>query len=403
MIRTRKSRRQGARIDPRFFIIIGVLVAVIGVLLFILLYHGREEITDDGAMMFTLGERNAVLIRDEKVLISSEYARLDYLREEGAEVITGEKLATVYKLGYSDELMQSLLNAREDVYRAQMDRIGSTKDARLDEMNDVIAGIRARIEDCVMTGNGENLEQLYWQLDSALKERMEYLRGKVQETEALRALYKSADDKAALLETWTETVYAPSYGVVSYYFDGYEEAMNAEKLSMLTPDLINRAVKDKGSAVWTTGDRTRACRVVDNERWFIAFLTKSSDPVRTAEGVEYDVEIKGYGTYKGTAHDPIINGSQVVNVLEFDTDIGELLNVRTATVRISAAVSGIKVKTEALKIENGITYIELLRSESHVTMRVDVLAEKDGMVIIRPHEKNETLSPGVRYWNRKRR
>ncbi|MCR5611035.1 MAG: hypothetical protein K6F68_04295 [Clostridiales bacterium] len=403
MIRTRKSRRQGARIDPRFFIIIGVLVAVIGVLLFILLYNGKEEITDDGAMMFTLGERNAVLIRDEKVLISSEYARLDYLREEGAEVITGEKLATVYKLGYSDELMQSLLNAREDVYRAQMDRIGSTKDARLDEMNDVIAGIRARIEDCVMTGNGENLEQLYWQLDSALKERMEYLRGKVQETEALRALYKSADDKAALLETWTETVYAPSYGVVSYYFDGYEEAMNAEKLSMLTPDLINRAVKDKGSAVWTTGDRTRACRVVDNERWFVAFLTKSGELTRTAEGVVYDVEIKGYGTYRGTALDPIINGSQVVNILEFDTDIGELLNVRTASVKVSAAVSGIKVRSEALKIENGVTYIELLRSESHVTMRVDVLAEKDGTAIIRPHEKNETLSPGVRYWNRKRR
>lgn len=402
MIRTRKSRRTGTRIDPRFFIIIGVLVAVIGVLLFILLYNGKEEITDNGSMLYSFGEKNAVLIRDEKVLITSEYARLDYLREEGEEVITGEKLATVYKLGYSDELLQSLLNAREDVYRAQMDRIGSTKDARLDEMNEAISDLRARIEACVMTDSGENLEQLYWLLDSALKERMDYLRDKVQETEALRALYKSADDKAALFETWTETIYAPNYGVVSYYFDGYEEAMNAEKLSMLTPDLINRAIKDKSSAVWTTGDRTRACRVVDNERWFLAFLTKSADPVRTAEGIEYDVDIKGYGTYKGKALDPIINGSNVVNILEFDSDIGELLNVRTASVRISAAVSGIKVKTEALKIENGITYIELLRSESHITMRVDVLAESDGTAIIRPHEKNETLSPGVRYWNRKR-
>ncbi|MBO4384784.1 MAG: hypothetical protein J5854_05130 [Clostridia bacterium] len=402
MIRTRKSKRSGTRVDPRFFIIIGILVAVIGVLLFILLYNGKEEITDNGAMTYSFSERNAVLIRDEKVLMSAEYARLDYLREEGEEVITGEKLATVYKLGYSDELMQSLLNARENVYRVQMDRIGSTKDARLDEMNEAIAALRARIEDCVMLGSGENLEQLYWQLESALKERMDYLRDKVQETETLRALYKTADDTAALLETWTETIYAPSYGVVSYYFDGYEEAMNAEKLSMLTPDLVNRAIKDKGSAVWTTGDRSRACRVVDNERWFLAFLTKSGDLVRTAEGVEYDVEIKGYGTYRGVALDPIINGSQVVNILEFDSDIGELLNVRTASVRISAAVSGIKVKSEALKVENGITYIELLRSESHITMRVDVLAEDNGTAIIRPHEKNETLSPGVRYWNRKR-
>lgn len=401
-MRVRKPRRERTRIDPRVLIIIGVLLVVIGVLLFILLYNGHEEITERGTMMFYLKNRDAVVIRDEEVLISSEYARLDYLRSEGADVMSGESLATVYKLGYSDELMQSLLNTREEVYRAQMERIGSTKDSHLDEINEGIQRLRRMIADCIMQGADGDLESLYRQLDNALKERMDFLKDKVQETESLRALYKAVEDKEALLDTWTDTVAAPKTGAVSYYFDGFEQAMNADKLNMLTADLINRALKDKGAASWTTDDHARVCRVVNRERWYVAFLTKSADLVRTARGVEYTVEIEGSGVYTGTALEPIINGSEIVNILEFTDDIGDLLSVRNVKLSVSASVNGIKVKSNAVRNENGLTYLELVMSDSHFTLRIDVLAENNGMVIVRPHEENDVLNEGVRYWNRKR-
>lgn len=401
-IKIRSRRRTRTRIEPRFFIIIGVLLAVIGVLLFIILYHGREEITERGTMLFTLKDRSAVLIRDETVLRSSEYARIDCLREEGSEVMAGESLATVYKLGYSDELMQSLLSAREDVYKAQMERIGSTKDPTLDSMNSAIAELRKKAGESVMLGTGGDLSGIYWQLDNALKERMDYLRGKVQETETLRSLYKTVDDRLELLSSWTETVEAPAYGAVSYYFDSYEESMNSEKLSMLSPDLINRAIKDKGSTQWSTGDRTRVCRIVDSKRWFIAFITSSDDIAMTASGVEYDVDIKGYGSFTGVGLEPLLKGSDVINIIEINAEQGELMNIRTATVNVSGTVGGIKVKSDAIKKDKGLRHIELLLSESHFWMRVDVLAEEDGMVIVRPHEESDTLNEGVRYWNRKR-
>ena len=397
----RRSRRNAARIDPRILIIIGVLVAVIGVLLFILLYHGKEEITERGMMMFRLDNRNAVVVRDETVLISQEYASLDYLKEEGSEVVSGESLATVYKLGFSSELTQSLLSAREEVYKAQMERIGSTKDQRLDEMNAAIQSLRSSISDRVVLGSGRDLESLCMELDAALAERMEYLREKVQETETLRALYSKVEEREQLISAWTLDVTAPVSGIVSYYFDGYEQAINAEKLSMLSPDLLNRAIKAKGASSWTTNDMTSVCRVVNRDRWYLAFMTKSSELTRTASGVEYDVEIKGYGTYKAVALEPMINGDEVVNILEVNTDIGDLIDVRTAKISVSSAVSGIKVKSEAIKKENGLRYLELLLSDSHYTIGVDVLAEENGMVIIRPHEATDTLNEGVRYWNRK--
>lgn len=402
--RTRRKRNTGVRtrIDPKIIIIIGVLLAAIGVLLFILLYGGKEEITERGAMTFRMNGVEAVLIRDEEVLYSAEYARLDYLREEGSDVINGESLATVYKLGYSEEIMQSLMAAREEVYEAQLERIGSTKDQRLEEMNENIDSLKARIARCLMLGEDDDLSTVYWLLDNALKERMDYLRSKVQETETLRALYKTADDKAALLSAWTETVAAPKKGTVSYYFDGYENAMNADKLSMLSPDLINRALKDKGATAWTTGDRTRVCRIVNSERWYAAFVTKGSDLKRTANGLVYEVEISGYGKYRAVALEPIVNGKEVINILEFSENIGELIDLRTVKIDITSDVSGIKIKSDAVRKDKGLTYIELLLSESHYIMRVDVLAEENGMVIIRPHDPTDVLNEGVRYWNRKK-
>ncbi|MBO4848968.1 MAG: hypothetical protein J5586_07450 [Clostridia bacterium] len=402
MIRRKKRRKTKSRISPGLIAVICGLVAVIGVLLFVLLYHGREEITERDSMLFSLYGQSAVIIRDETVYLSSEYNRLDYLQEEGASVSPGDRLAAVYKLGYSDELMQSLLSAREDVYMAQMERLGSTKDARLDEMNEGIAALKDRAEDCVMRKSGEDLETVFRQLDAALKERMEYLRNKVQETETLRALYQAAEDRETLIGTWTEEVSSTVSGAVSYYFDGYEQAMNAEKLGMLSGDLVKRALSDSASS-GASDDRTRVCRVVNRNEWYAAFLTKADELTRLAGGMEYRVSIAGYGEYTGVALEPIISGKQVVNIIKFTDDIGDLIDVRRAKIDVDASAAGIKVKSRAIIVENGEYYLELLYSDAHVRVKVDVLAEGEDYVIVRPHDSGDTLSEGVRYWNRKRR
>lgn len=400
-VRKKKKRRRPNAVSPRVYIIIGVLVAIIGVLLFLIFFRGREEITELGAASFSLKDKSAVIIRNEVCIDSAEFSKLAYYKKEGEEVKAGDKLATVYKLGYSDELMQSLLNAREDVYKAQMERIGSTKDAKLEDMNANILAISERIKSSVMLDSGEDLDILKRLLDSVLAERMEYLRAKVQETETLRALYKTVEDREKLIEAWSLDVDAPMDGIVSYYFDGYEQAMNAEKLGMLTSTLISDAIAKKNSSTWTTDDKTRVCRVVAKNDWYIAFLTKADELIRTAEGVSYEVSIDGIGVMTGVALEPVINGKEVINILKFDCDIGELIDVRSAKINVSASVSGIKVMSEAISSSGGVTYIELLFGEGRKMIRVDVLGVDGNMAIVRTHDEGDTLNEGVRYWNPK--
>lgn len=399
----KKKRGVRRRISPSVFLIAGGILLAVGIVLFLILYRGGEEVTARAAGVFRMEKVSAIVIRDEVAYSSAEHARVDCLKAEGEEVAEGDLLATVYKLGYSDALMQSLLNAREEVYKAQLERIGSTKDQRLDEMNERISALRERVSSALRIGGGEDLEALCRELDRELEARMEYLRGKVQETETLRRLYAAADSAKALIDAWTDPVSATASGSVSYYFDGYEQAMNAEKLDMLTSDLIDRAISMTGSARWTTDDKTRVCRIVNRNKWYIAFNTPEGSLSRLAAGVEYEVEVIGVGKFRGVAHEPFLSGKQIVNLLEFDEDIGLLMELRSVRLNITAPVDGIAVKNSAIAFDKGETYLELMLKDSHYRIRVDILCEtEDGSVIVRPHDSGDVLSEGVRYWNRKK-
>ena len=399
----RKKRKKRARKRRRFnwripiTILVGLILAAAAVFAFIY-FNGTEATAESAVMQFKLNNKSTVIIRSESLYTASEHIRLDFHKEEGEQVSVGDKLATVYKLGYSDELMQTLLNAREAVYEAQMERIGATKDSRLEEMNESIASLRAAVRDRVMLYEGEDLESLYRQLDEVLKLRMEYLRGKVQETENLRALYASVDEKEALISSWTEEITSQSKGVVSYYFDGYEQALTSSKLNMISADLIKRALKETGASKWNNDDKTRVCRVVNTGKWYAAFVTDAKDLTRVAEGVEYEVNFRGYGSYKGVALEPVISGTSIVNIIEFETELGGLIEARTVRADITAAVSGVSVKSKAVTFSDGKAFIKLVTGSDRRSMRVDVLASDGDTAVVRPYDSGDVLTEGVRYW-----
>lgn len=386
------------RYDPniRFYIAIGVIALLIGVLLFVLLYSGTEEITERGVMSFE-SSGSAVIIRDEVTYVAPQFTRIEYGKAEGESVSVGDLLARTYRLGYNDELMASLLDIREQVYNEQLKLIGSAKDEKLEQLEQRITALQSRISSAVMAGSGEDVSSLQAQLRLALDERREYLT-KVQAKEDLTRLYSKEENQLDIVSKWIDAVSAENSGRVSYYFDGYEQAINAEKLSIITTDLIKSALKGNASSTWTTDDNTRVCRVVSPNHWYVAFLTDKSGLTRVASGVEYTVEVEGYGSFTGVAVEPVISGDKAINIIEINSDMGGLIDVRVAKIKVSAAITGIKVRADAIQFENGLCYLELILSESHYRLRVDVLAVEGDFVIVRPHDSGDSLSEGVRYW-----
>ena len=221
----------------------------------------------------------------------------------------------------------------------------------------------------------------------------------MQETETLRALYSQADALAEVVETQRHVLYSQESGFVSFYFDDYENALNAYKLSILTSDIVSDVIKGKGGAAWTTALDTSAYRLVGGDEWYCVFLTGADEALRCVGGRSYSIAAKGHGTYTAVALEPIVSGKKVVNILKVEGAPTEFLNTRCIELTVRFDASDICVSKQAIQFENGVPYIELLLSDGKYCIFVNVLSADDKRAVINVREDQDMpIAVGVRYW-----
>lgn len=391
-------RKRSSGGSLKYIIVIGVLLLAIAVLLIIVLYEGTEAITDSGHISIDV-DYEAIIIRDESAVTTQAYDKADYIVLEGEQVSEGDHVVDIYKRGYNDELMLALQNKREQVYAAQLEQLGETRDSNLESLNDSIKQLESSISNSIMLSTGgEDVAQLERELEQQLSQRREYLKSVVQETETLRLLYAEEKECENIVNAWKMPLNAERAGKVSFYFDDYENAVNADTIGMLTADLIKGVIKGKDANEWMVRSDNFAYRIVDNTHWYCAFVTPASDPLRVSKGQKYKIDTNGYGVFEATALEPQINGKSIINVLEVNADIGELINIRSIKLSISYDATGIKVLKDAIKMVKSIPNISLMYGEGRRDVPVDVLTLDDKYMIIKSRGESEQIVAGVRYW-----
>lgn len=399
-----KFRRKRRRLKKgALAIILGFLAAAVLTILLIMYFGGSEGTVQTGAIT-AAHNYDAVVIRKEKIVSSDEFSIADYFADEGQRVEPGDAVMNVYKMGYSSEITLSLRRTQQEIYEAQLEVLGEARDVELRSFDDGIDSAKARLSNAVLTGDTASVLRIQNELTDLLSARSEYLRGYIQETETLRSLYKKESDWQRAVEDSRTELTAPTAGVVSYYFDDFSVALNADKLSTVTSDLITSALKRGKSAKLTGAARQNAYRIVDTGEWYCVFLTEISDPLRVAEGQSYPVEIAGYGDYEGVAVNSFVSGKKVVNVIKVESDVGELISARVIKARVTFAATDLKVDRRAIQFENGDPFIEVVTEEGRVGVYVNVLSDDGDHVIVNAkNTDNAPLHEGTKYWIPKRR
>lgn len=367
--------------------------AVIGaVLLFSHRDHGELE---EGSMALSLPV-TAVVIRDERSISAEKYDRASYLVNEGDRVVADTPVAAVYKWGYSDEMPQSLASLRTQIYEAQMQILEGIEYPELTVLDLSITQKEQAIRENAQQG-GADLLVLQKELTALLAERMAYLRTTVQPNEALTALYASEEEKLAQIAAYETEVLSTGEGVVSFYFDGYEEVLNDQKLETVNVELVNAAIKG-GAGATTEADETRLYRLINDAHWYIAFATPLSDPLRTVAGMRYMVAFTGYegNLYVGTALAPVVNDTGILNILEFTTPIEALISVRAVKATLGLDAEGLRLPREAVSIKDGMAGITIHQGGESRWVEVDVLSADEETAIIRSHG-SEQLYAGLRF------
>ncbi len=394
-VRTRVRRKyRNRRIGVAF---IGI-VLIAAIIFAIIKFSGYTAEMSVGEMNVDLN-REAVIIRDEAVFTTLSYSRADYLVPEGSSVESGTPVMNIYKRGYNDGIGTNLQQISEEVYAAQLEQLGDTKDNTLAGFNEAIAALEMQIAAVSMSNSSEaSIIELEQQLAQKMDERNAYLKESLQTTEKLRTLYERERQARSNLDNWLVELSAEKSGRISFYFDGYENALNKDKLSIISSPVVEGAINKRSAVSWTVESETLAYRIVNTEEWYCAFLTKADEPMRLAEGVEYKLKIAGYGEYEATALASIISGEKVVNILHVAADIGELANVRNVSISVSAVVTGVKVETSSIMSADDGQYIDIMNAGVREKTGIEVLAVKGSYSLIRAKDAEMDLNSGVKYW-----
>ena len=405
------TKRTRLNLNPKFYIFIAMAAAaVIGLL--VLFIPGRSWGVVSYGSFGTNRDVSTAIIRDEESITVEKYDKLIYLAKEGEHVDIDAPIAQVLKWGYSDDMMQSLLQIESEIYRKQSELMSGVSDADLDSINASITVVLRSIRESVMQNSGKDLLDLELELKRLLSERSQRLKDKVYASEELSSLYAEEEIRQTQISQWSSSIVATKSGKVSFYFDGFEQALNAQKLDMITSDLVSRALSGTGAGSSPEDGSALLYRLVQDGEWYCAFLTNAYDPLRVVEGEAYSVVFDGFSaTYSGIALAPVISGSKVVNILKFSMELGPFMGVRSIKANVSIEASGIKVDEDALRVQKnsegiyGSPYIEIDMGDSKAVVEVDVLGIEGGKAIIRPKEGSlaegqRFVKPGVSLWTK---
>ena len=364
------TKRTRLKLKPKFYIFIAMAAAaVIGLL--VLFIPGRSWGVVSYGSFGTNRDVSTAIIRDEESITVEKYDKLIYLAKEGEHVDIDAPIAQVLKWGYSDDMMQSLLQIESEIYRKQSELMSGVSDADLDSINASITVVLRSIRESVMQNSGKDLLDLELELKRLLSERSQRLKDKVNASEELSSLYAEEEIRQTQISQWSSSIVATKSGKVSFYFDGFEQALNAQKLDMITSDLVSRALSGTGAGSSPEDGSALLYRLVQDGEWYCAFLTNAYDPLRVVEGEAYSVVFDGFSaTYSGIALAPVISGSKVVNILKFSMELGPFMGVRSIKANVSIEASGIKVDEDALRVQKnsegiyGSPYIEIDMGDS---------------------------------------
>ena len=331
------------RLRGRFFLLLLGLIGFASLIIVLIVRGGGFAEARFGDVTGTIAATGAI-VRDENAVYTEKYEKIIFSVVEGQTVDTGAQIAQVFKRGYQDESTVTLLRLQREIYEYQKSVIGADAAAGLADIENRIAAVEQQIRDAARGAAQADMLALEQSLKSLQAERTTYLESAVPADGTLSALYASLAEQEQALTSWTRNIVnSAGPGIVSFYFDGYERVLNATQLSSVNAALI-RSVISGGNTVTALGTtaETPLYRLVQGSKWYLAFITDAAEPMRTAEGEQYYVVFDDYSTltYQATALAPVVTSSSVVNILEFNVDIGNFLDVRTVKATITHAAQG---------------------------------------------------------------
>ncbi|MBQ9263043.1 MAG: hypothetical protein IJ189_02390 [Clostridia bacterium] len=302
---------------------------------------------------------DAVLVRSETVYAQEGVSQIDYIADEGADIKRGDTVATIYTSGFSSREWTTLQNYRNQIKEYHKVLIGNAAaDTRLLSLTTQVRERALEAQRLVQGARG-SLNGQETLLQEAMQSLRIYMRQKYPDDQKLSRLYDEENTQLQRISTWSKQFAAVSDGLVSFYTDGYEPALNMTNYGDYTPAQVRsmyngNAPQVQGQTV--SRNSTDIYRLVRKEPWAVLLLCSDQEwtPVT---GRSYEMLIENFDNIivHATVESFTRSGGELlVRLLVENTDaLSNVLYIRSCKVQVGESVNTLMVPSRAIYIQNG--------------------------------------------------
>lgn len=362
------------------YIGLGALVVVLGIMGVTQLLNSTEPRT----ALVTISERgsiyagNAIIVRDESVFMQESVSDILYLAQENSTVTRGDPVCTVYTTGFSQKELTQLQTFRRQIkdYLKILRGQSDAPDTKLQLLENTIYDRAVETRALVQGAHGNliNQERL---LTEAIRSRYTYLRQKYPDDTKLTRLYDNETNQMQRIEVWTKQYAANDNGIVSFYTDGFEGALNLDTYSQYSPQQVRSMYEGKvpeGAA--RPKNSVDIYRLVRPYSWSVLMLAEDLtwNPV---VGETYQLMIESFDntTVEATVESVTRAAGDLLVRLTVTSPVDPVLNIRSCHVQLSTSLITYQVPTSAIVNKDGVIGLVVSFKEGQFIVPIVVVSQ----------------------------
>ncbi len=330
---------------------------------------------------------NAIIVRDETVFMQEGVSDIKYIAQENAGVNRGDPVCTVYTTGFSNRELNSLLNYRKQIKEYLKILMGevSSPDTRLQLLETTIFDRAVETRALVQGAHGNLLNQEAL-LKEAINSRYTYMKQKYPDDTKLTRLYDNENNQLQRIETWTKQYTASDNGIVSFYTDGFEGALNMTNFTAFNPQQVRSMYEGKVPESYVRPKNSMDIyRLVRPYEWAVLMLADDLvwNPV---VGENYQIMIESFDntTVAAVVESVTRSGGDLLVRLTVNSPVDPVLNIRACHVQLSTSVITYAVPNNAIVDKDGVRGVVVQFKEGQYIVPIVIVSQDQTQTYVVP-------------------
>lgn len=321
------------------------------------------------------------IIREETVVKGQNYKNgMVKIKNEGEKVAKGDSVFRYYSSG-EEELKNKTAELDVEIQSLmQNEKSSFPSDVKLLESQ-----IEKELDSIYGVNNAQKIQEYKKNINSYITKKAKI---SSPSNSRLKELLSQREEYENRLTSDSENVNAPESGIVSYRVDGLESVLTTEDFTKFNKSFLQDLKLKTGQTVASSEE---VGKIINNYQCYIVFNSNTNEAKSSKVGDIIKIRVQNSDTLKASVENIIDEDDESKTItVKITDDVEKLIAYRKISFDIIWwDAEGFRIPNEAIKEENGLSYVVRNRNGYYNKMLVKILKQNDEYCIVRQYKTEE--------------